>query len=189
MFGWIGVFATAFVLIVCATMLGEDDTALAGVIVAGAAFCATIAAMIVCPRPWRRFLPPSLQARRHLAGMREYIRLAEADRLRVLQSPQGAVRVPAAEGFERLHVYEQLLPYAMLFNLETEWAEVLRIEAARIDTDAFGADDAFVALELISATLQIAAAAGHLVEALGSAGQLVDAGGSVLEGIGDLLSI
>ncbi len=37
-------------------------------------------------------------ARDHLEGLRLYIRLAEADRLRVLQSPSGALRVdrPAA---------------------------------------------------------------------------------------------
>ncbi|RXZ40818.1 DUF2207 family protein, partial [Agromyces binzhouensis] len=33
-------------------------------------------------------------ARDHLEGLREYIRLAEADRLRVLQSPSGAERAP-----------------------------------------------------------------------------------------------
>ena len=35
-------------------------------------------------------------ARDHLEGLRLYIRLAEADRLRVLQSPSGALRVAAA---------------------------------------------------------------------------------------------
>lgn len=189
-FGIIGLVLAPLVAIVCATMWGSEATAPAGVAVAILAFCAAIAALIVCPRPWRRFLPPSLPVRRHLAGMQEYIRLAEADRLRVLQSPQGAVRLPASPGFERLHVYEQLLPYAILFGQEKEWAEVLRAEASSIDASAFGEglEGALLAAEAIALTIQIAIAAGHIAETLGGAGQIVDAGGAVLEGIGDLLS-
>ena len=53
----------------------------------------------------------------HLKGLREYIRLAEADRIRMLQSASGA------EVDERfiVQVYERLLPYAVLFGFETEW--------------------------------------------------------------------
>lgn len=189
-FGWIGVVATLAVAGICATMWGDDSTAPAAVIVSALAFCATVAAMIVCPGPWRRFLPASLPARRHLEGMREYIRLAEADRLRVLQSPRGAVRTPASPGFERLHVYEQLLPYAILFGLEKEWAEVLRVEASSIDTGALGlgADGMLAAGELLEATLLVAAAAGHIAEAVGGVGQVLDAAGSVLDGIGEVLN-
>ena len=188
--GWLGVVATVRGPGICGAVWSEDATAPAGVIVAALAFCATIAALVVCPGPWRRFLPPSLPARRHLEGMREYIRLAEADRLRVLQSPQGAVRTPASPGFERLHVYEQLLPYAILFKLEKEWAEMLRVEAAGIDLGSYGvgADGLLVASEMLEATLLIAFAAGHIAEAVGGAGQILDATGSVLEGIGDLLN-
>ncbi len=53
----------------------------------------------------------------HLQGLREYIRLAEADRIRMLQSASGA------EVDERfiVRVYERLLPYAVLFGFENEW--------------------------------------------------------------------
>ena len=88
------------------------------------------------------------EARDHLEGLRLYIRLAEADRLRVLQSPSGALRVdrPAAAsvavGTEAavygtsattavidptvvLKLNERLLPYAVLFGLERQWVREL----------------------------------------------------------------
>ncbi len=92
--------------------------------------------------------------RDHLEGLRLYIRLAEADRLRVLQSPSGALRVdrPSAASLAAasttgataaatttatatsaaaldpavvLKLNERLLPYAVLFGLEREWSRVL----------------------------------------------------------------
>jgi uncharacterized membrane protein YgcG len=95
-------------------------------------------------------------ARDHLEGLREYIRLAEADRLRVLQSPSGALRVERpALGAPRiadaagaapvatapldaatvLKLNERLLPYAVLFGQEREWSEELAaLYAARGET-------------------------------------------------------
>lgn len=62
----------------------------------------------------------------HLQGLREYIRLAEADRMRMLHSATGAERRPTADG-DVVRVYERLLPYAVLFGLEKEWqAELAR---------------------------------------------------------------
>jgi uncharacterized membrane protein YgcG len=90
------------------------------------------------------------EVRDHLEGLRLYIRLAEADRLRVLQSPSGALRVdrPAAASVAAsadpsmasaglgsaaptldpavvLKLNERLLPYAVLFGQEREWSRVL----------------------------------------------------------------
>ncbi len=55
--------------------------------------------------------------RDHLLGLREYIRLAEADRIRMLQSASGAEVSPEFV----VQVYERLLPYAVLFGYENEW--------------------------------------------------------------------
>ncbi|MHA3685415.1 DUF2207 family protein [Leucobacter sp. HY1908] len=191
--GWVGVAATLVIAGSCGAVWVTEPTAPAGVLVAVAAFGVTVAALIVCPRPWRRFLPPSQLARRHLAGMREYIRLAEADRLRVLQSPQGAMRVPAQAGAERLQLHEQLLPYAVLFGLEKQWAEVLRVDAQAVDGDALlsALDSATAIAELTRLTLQLAEIAGDLGElgALDAVGQVFDAAGSAFEGLGDLFSI
>lgn len=93
-------------------------------------FLAALAATVLLSVPlWViRVRPARLTARgyelaAHLEGMREYIRMAEADRLRVLQGPETAeVR---SDPTARLHLYERLLPYAVLFRLEKQWAAVL----------------------------------------------------------------
>ncbi|PWC03214.1 DUF2207 family protein [Agromyces badenianii] len=100
--------------------------------------------MVVEVRP---FTESGRAIRDHLEGLRLYIRLAEADRLRVLQSPSGALRVqqPAASAVPVpstdatgapatpsrldpvtvLKLNERLLPYAVLFGLERDWSREL----------------------------------------------------------------
>lgn len=65
--------------------------------------------------------------RDHMKGLKDYIELAEADRLRYLQSPQGALRepIPTDDTAQVVKLNEKLLPYAMLFGHEKEWAEEL----------------------------------------------------------------
>jgi uncharacterized membrane protein YgcG len=84
--------------------------------------------------PWIAILSIGLVARRrplttkgselkeHLFGLREFIRIAEADRLQMLQSVSGADRVSTTDGAAIIKIYEKLLPYAVLFGLEKQWA-------------------------------------------------------------------
>ncbi|WP_146073366.1 DUF2207 domain-containing protein [Cryobacterium sp. N22] len=75
------------------------------------------------------------ELRDYLKGVSVYISLAEADRLRVLQSPRGALRTPyrtdeapgavATEPVQVLKLYERLLPFAVLTGQEKEWSAVL----------------------------------------------------------------
>jgi len=67
------------------------------------------------------------ELRDHLKGLKLYIRLAEADRLQMLQSPAGAETeaVSTSDPRQIVDVYEKLLPYAVLFGLETQWAQEL----------------------------------------------------------------
>ena len=83
--------------------------------------------------------PRGRELRQYLLGIRDYIRLAEADRLGFLQSPTtaetrrdvGFVQPEdepadaADEQWRVLHIYERLLPYAVLFGLEKKWSAVL----------------------------------------------------------------
>ncbi|MBI5906855.1 DUF2207 domain-containing protein [Candidatus Saccharibacteria bacterium] len=70
-----------------------------------------------------------VQVHDDLLGLKDYIKLAEADRLKFLQSPQGAERVSDPAAFspktpsEKIKLFEKLLPYAMLFGLEKDWAK------------------------------------------------------------------
>jgi uncharacterized membrane protein len=64
----------------------------------------------------------------HMLGLRDYIKLAEADRLNFLQSPQGAEKIQEAELKPedpqfKVKLFESLLPYAMVFDLEKDWAK------------------------------------------------------------------
>lgn len=71
-------------------------------------------------------LPKGAQAREYLQGVKEFINVAEADRLRMLQSYSGAERV-AEHDAQVVHVYERLLPYALLFGKQREWSKVLEM--------------------------------------------------------------
>lgn len=69
------------------------------------------------------------ETRDHLKGLKVFIEWAEADRIRMLQSPEGAERVPVDTTDQRqmLHLYEVLLPYAVVFGQEKDWAEQLAV--------------------------------------------------------------
>ena len=73
-----------------------------------------------------------LEMSRYMDGLKLYIKMAEADRLKFLQSVKTADTSP--EGIVKL--YEKLLPYAALFGLEKSWMEELKhySEVHEIDT-------------------------------------------------------
>lgn len=69
------------------------------------------------------------EARDHLAGLKVFIEWAEADRIRMLQSPAGAERTPidTQDTGQMLVLYERLLPYAVVFGQEKQWSERLAV--------------------------------------------------------------
>lgn len=69
------------------------------------------------------------ELRDHLAGLRLFIEWAEADRIRMLQSPDGAERVAVdvTDPRRMLELYETLLPYAVVFGQEGEWSKRLAV--------------------------------------------------------------
>jgi hypothetical protein len=75
------------------------------------------------------FTEKGAEVRDHIAGLDLYIRVAETDRLRMLQSPEGALRKPVETSDSRtvLHLYELVLPWAILLGREKEWGRVLEI--------------------------------------------------------------
>lgn len=69
-----------------------------------------------------------LDQKRYLTGLKEYIGMAEAERLQMLQSPQGAEKVGPinmSDGKQMIKLYERNLPYAILFGQEKEWSKEL----------------------------------------------------------------
>ena len=73
----------------------------------------------------------------HLEGLRDYLQLAEADRLRVLQSPEGAqrTRIDPNDDDAVIKLYEKLLPWAMVWGIEREWQDVLGKRYAETQTE------------------------------------------------------
>lgn len=159
-----------------------------GFIVAILGFVAVLAVFFVTPRPWRRFTAQAEPLRAHLAGMREYMDLAEKEPLRMLQSVQGALSsadVSAqakAEGLQRFHLYERLLPYAVLFGMEKSWLKSLGEHAGELRAHAdIG--------EVVDATFEILAVielVGGAVELVGAVGELAEGTGAAFEFVGDV---
>lgn len=60
---------------------------------------------------------------RYLEGLKMYISVAEVERLKLLQSPEGAekVHVSSTDPKQLVKLYEKVLPYAMLFGQERQW--------------------------------------------------------------------
>lgn len=126
-------------------------------------------------------LAPSAATVDHLWGIRDYISLAEKNRLAFLQSPGGALlRTDAAAGIEALLLNEKLLPYAVLFGLEREWVRELGVQYASIsgvdptavqalgDMVFFAVDaDGLEALELLGDLSEALVGVGRIVGGLG----------------------
>ena len=69
-----------------------------------------------------------LRLRRYLEGLKLYIGVAEVERLRMLQSPDGAEKVgkvSESDAGQLVKLYERVLPYAILFGQEKEWGQRL----------------------------------------------------------------
>lgn len=64
-----------------------------------------------------------VRVKEYVEGMEDYIKLAEVDRLKYLESPEGARRYgdPTEEG-TKIKLFETLLPYAVALGLEKDWA-------------------------------------------------------------------
>lgn len=63
----------------------------------------------------------------YLEGLKMYIKVAESERLKVLQSPSGAekISIDVNDKSAVLKLYEKLLPYAVMFGMGKEWSKVL----------------------------------------------------------------
>jgi hypothetical protein len=90
-----------------------------------------------------------VELRRYLAGLKMYIELAEKDRIKALQSPEGAektgVKIKGDSDKKLIRLYERTLPYAVLFGQEKEWNKQLaiRYESAGQTPDWYVGQSAF----------------------------------------------
>ncbi len=118
-----GMFAAAFIFTDVpsyVTILGEGTLTVVYFILL-ISIC--IAAMIIGVKTSTYFThtEKGLDASKYLEGLKLYMEMAEADRLKMLQSVKGADT--SHEGVVKL--YEKLLPYALIFKLEESWLKEL----------------------------------------------------------------
>ncbi|WP_411698737.1 DUF2207 domain-containing protein [Conyzicola sp.] len=97
--------------------------------------------------------PRGAETRDYLLGMEVYLKLAEQERFRMLQSPDGAERIDVGDTKQVVKLYEKLLPFAVIWGVEDEWTKELEIRAAEADVqpDWFVSQNGFTALALTSA--------------------------------------
>jgi uncharacterized membrane protein YgcG len=87
--------------------------------------------VLICALTIRPLTDKGLELRRYLAGFKNYIELAEKDRIKALQSPEGATKSGQTINDEHdkklIKLYERTLPYAVLFGQEKQWNEQLAL--------------------------------------------------------------
>lgn len=137
-FGWLMMFAQwacmalAGAAIIVSTVLFITISPWAFLSLTGAFFAGFIAFGLAI-RP-KQFTEKGRDARDYLEGMRLYLTVAEEERLRMLQSPQGAERVDVGNNLELVKLYEKLLPWAVLWGVEDQWMRELAVRVAATDT-------------------------------------------------------
>ena len=98
---------------------------------------------------------------KYIEGLKDYIELAEAERLRVLQSPQGAQTEPVdiSNKEQVLHLFEKLLPFAVLFGQESRWSEIVGsyYEEAHYEPAWYGGSSGFNASNFASSVSSFSA--------------------------------
>jgi uncharacterized membrane protein YgcG len=78
-------------------------------------------------RKYINFTDEGYKMRNYLRGLEVCIKLAEADRIKFLQGPETAEKVNVNDKEAIVKLYEKLLPYAMIFGQEKQWAKALEL--------------------------------------------------------------
>lgn len=129
--------------------------------------------------------PKGVETREYLLGLKEYIGLAEQDRIKMLQTPE-AVRYYGKPGAKTNHIklFEALLPYAMLFGQEKQWAEQFKDLYTQPPDWYAGNMSAFHAGHLASSMHSFSTAAGTTFSPPASSGSSGYSGGGGFSGGG-----
>lgn len=64
-----------------------------------------------------------VEAKEHALGLKMYLEVAEKDRIAALQSPDAPLANNAHEPVKTVELFEKLLPYAIVFGVEKQWAQ------------------------------------------------------------------
>lgn len=119
-----------------------------------------------------------VHAKEYLKGLEDYMKLAESDRIKTLQSPSGAEKlsINTSDKQQLVKLYEKLLPYAVLFGIEKDWAE----QIAPLYTQQpnwYSGSQAFNSAVFVSAVSNLNSATTSSFSAPSSSGSSGGAGG------------
>ncbi|MGA0567560.1 DUF2207 domain-containing protein [Rathayibacter sp. KR2-224] len=92
--------------------------------------------LLVLRSPRLRITDKGAEVRDHLEGLRQYIQLAEKDRIAFLQSPKTAERIDVRDSQAVIKLYEKVLPYAMVLGVSEQWVKVLQDRYVTTDQGA-----------------------------------------------------
>lgn len=121
----------------------------------------------------------------HLWGIHDYVRLAERERFAMLQSPDGTA-TRSLDGREVLLLNERLLPYAVLFGLEKQWAAAIQTQHEELVETLEGATAVLEVLQLVVHGTDAVIAIADLASAVDAADAL-DGVGAFFGGLGEFL--
>jgi uncharacterized protein (TIGR04222 family) len=120
------VFVAGVATIIFGAMLGAESRggSLPFIPVALGVLCVGLSWAILIRTP---LTAAGAELRDYLKGVQLYLTVAEEERFRMLQSPEGALKtqISAPDGGQVVKIYEKLLPFAVLWGVEDEWAKVL----------------------------------------------------------------
>jgi uncharacterized membrane protein YgcG len=127
-----------------------------------------------------------LALRRYLEGLKMYIATAEAERLKMLQSPEGAEKVAsvtngATDQTQLIKLYERVLPYAVLFGQEKEWNKQLGVYYEQTNTQPYwysGGSGIYNAAAFSSAMSGLSSATSYASSSSSSSGGSAGGGSS-----------
>ena len=110
------------------------------------------------------------EMKEYLLGLKMYMKMAEADRLKYLQSVEGAERIISNEGGAKVKLYEKLMPYASIFGIEKSWNRVLEVEYGDYTPDWYVGQGAFNAMAFSSTMNNISSSMNSYSSSTGSSG-------------------
>lgn len=120
---------------------------------------------------------------RYLDGLSLYIEVAEEERLKMLQSPNGAEKTDVGDvsnPAQLVRLYERVLPYAVLFGKEKEWNKHLGgyYEQGGLQPDWYSGHGAFGAAAFASAMSDFSSSMNSYAAATNSSSSGSSGGGS-----------
>jgi uncharacterized membrane protein YgcG len=116
-----------------------------------------------------------LELQRYLKGLEMYIKVAEEERLKMLQSPEGAQKTQGTDPNDPkqlVHLYERVLPYAILFGQEKQWNAQLGkyYESLKTQPEWYSSNTAFSAAAFGSAMSSFSSASTYTSASSSSSG-------------------